>query len=256
MKRGQIGIGLVILGVIAIIAVIGLVLLFTRASKPSGAMLTDLSIGNVYGGGNVEPVGGSYDRLTVQPGKGISTTYQTPKYLPNGPAMAYPAYKQYPTAVRTKGTRTPAFIVSGKYTSGGFASLEDRGGCEWSLIVGAHIGVPHDQFNCYTVPNKGASAQGEVKGFYPPATADKSRPTLGYYGKTGGDVYCYANSIGAEQQKPNAEDLVRENILQGVVAANANQDRFAWTTAQINGKTVPVCWVSAKEFPFDQGLRS
>ena len=65
-------------------------------------------------------------------------------------------------------------------------------------------------------------------------------------------MYCYANSIGAEQQKPNEEDLVRENILQGVVAANANQDRFAWTTTTINSKTVPVCWVSAKEFGFDQ----
>lgn len=253
-QKGQTGIALVILGVIAIIAVIGLVLLFTRASKPSGAMLTELSIGNVYGGGNVGRPG-SYDQGSIQPGKGISPLYQTPDYVPGKPSVAYPGYKLYPTAVQTSGSRVPAFIVSGKYAQGGFASIEDVYGCEWSLITGAKMGVPHDAFNCYAVPNKGPTG-GEVEGNYPPASAAQSRPTLGVYGKLGGDMYCYANSIGAEQQKPNSEDLIRENILTQVVEANAGQDRYLWTTANVNGKTVPVCWVSAKAYPFDQGLRS
>jgi hypothetical protein len=68
-------------------------------------------------------------------------------------------------------------------------------------------------------------------------------------------MYCYANSIGAEQQKPNSEDLIRENIIAHLIEANAGQDRYVWTTTNINGKTVPVCWVSAKTFPFDQGAR-
>jgi len=240
-QKGQTGIALVILGVIAIIAVIGLVLLFTRASNPQGAALTELAIGNVYGSQGGE--------------RGISSTYPSPEYYPGTPAVSYPGYKFYPAAVQTRGSRTPAFIVSGKYGGGGYASIEDVYGCEWSLITGAKMSVPHDAFNCYAVPNKGPSEQGEVVGNYPPDSAAEARPTRDYMGKQGGDMYCYANSIGAEQQKPNSEDLIRENILTQVVEANAGQDRYAWTTANINGKTVPVCWVSAKAYPFDQGAR-
>src|SRR5574341_607996 len=141
MKRGQTGIALVILGVIAIIAVIGLVLLFTRASKTEGALLTDLSIGNVYGGGTV-------------PGEGIAPTFPTSQYERYGgggyqirtPEKAYPAYPRYPTAViDTKGTRTPGFIISARFVEGqrsGFATIADYTGCEWALITGAKMGVP------------------------------------------------------------------------------------------------------------------
>jgi hypothetical protein len=240
MKKGQQGVGLVILGVIAIIAVIGLVLLFTRASQPAqGALLTDLSIGNVYGGG---PKYGA---------EGIANTYQTQAYLPGVPQIAYPAYQPYPGGVSTRGARTPAFIVSGKYAYGGFASLEDVYGCERDLTVGAKIGVPHDQFNCYAVPNKAGSM---AQGFYPPASAAQARPDQDYTGKLGGDMYCYANSLGAEQQVPNAEDKVRENILIQVVRNPTGMEKFDWTTVMVNGKEVPVCWVSAKTFPFNQGL--
>src|SRR3990172_1693712 len=240
MKKGQTGIALVILGVVAIIAVIGLVLLFTRASKPAqGALLTDLSVGNIYGGG---PQYGA---------EGIANTYQTQTWSPGVPQIAYPAYVGYPGGVSTRGSRTPAFIVSGKYAYGGFASLEDLYGCERDLTVGSKIGVPHDQFNCYAVPNKAGS---QATGFYPPDSAAQSRPDQGYLGKLGGDMYCYANSLGAEQQVPNAEDKVRENILITVVQNPTGVEKFGWTTVLINGKDVPVCWVSAKTFPFNQGL--
>ena len=239
MKRGQAGIGLVILGVVAIIAVIGLVLLFTRASKEAqGALLTDLSIGNMYQGTGE---------------RGISEVYQTPGN-PNTPELTVPyggmPYKPYPKAVQTKGTRTPSFIVSGHYTQGGYASIEDVYQCEGDLNR-AGIGVPHDQFNCYTVPNKGATGQ-EVHGFFPPASSAYARPPEDTIGKIGGDVYCYANSNGAEQQVPNAEDWVRNNVRTTLVESKAGQNKFQWSMASVNGIDVPVCWVSALTFPFPQ----
>jgi len=248
MKRGQTGIALVILGVIAIIAVIGLVLLFTRASNTQGALLTDLSIGNPYGS-----QGGQ---------QGISPLYPTEQYQRFGgggysirdPTKEVPGYVGYPTSViDTKGTRTPAFIVSGRFEDGrrsGFAAIPDVYGCEWSLISGAKMGVPHDAFNCYQVPNKG-TPQGGAVGFFPPDSSAEPRPIKGDLGNQGGDVYCYANSYGAEQQKPNSEDLVRENVLNAVRNSVTNE-RYEWTITTVNGKEVPVCWISAKTFPFPQ----
>lgn len=240
MKRGQQSIGLVILGVVAIIAVIGLVLLFTRASQNSGALLTDLSIGNNYG--------------TVNPDNayGIANTYQTATNVMT-PQQEYPAPAgYYPNAVATRGTRTPAFIVSGQFAQGGYASIEDLYACETDLTVGSFIGVPHDQFNCYTVPNKGGTGA-EVEGFYPRASSAYSRPPQdeGMIGKTGGDMYCYANSLGAEQQKPNSEDMIRENVL-SLVDSPSKEVSQDWGETRVNGKRVAVCWVSARNFPFPQ----
>ncbi len=241
MKKGQTGIALVILGVVAIIAVIGLVLLFTRASKPAqGAALLDLSVGNAYGSG---PNYGA---------EGIANTYPTQAYQPGVPQVAYPAYVQYPGGVSTRGSRTPSFIVSGKFAQGGFASLEDVYGCERDLTLGPKIGVPHDQFNCYAVPNKAGS---NAVGFFPPDSSAQARPNQDYTGKLGGDMYCYANSLGAEQQKPNSEDLIRENIIITIIDNHTGVEKFDWTTVMINGKEVPVCWVSAKTFAFNQGIR-
>ncbi len=254
MKRGQTGIALVILGVIAIIAVIGLVLLFTRASKEvQGAALTDLSIGNMYGGGN------------VQNGQGISTLYPTAQYdvtQGNGytirsPVQEVPGYaSNYPTAVvNTKGSRIPAYVISGKFVSGvrsGFATIADAYGCEWSLISGAKIGVPHNTFNCYQVPNKGPPNGKIATGYYPPDSSAEPRPGKSDLGNLGGDVYCYANSFGAEGQIPDSEDRVRQNILNAVNFGSANYNGVEWTTTFINGLEVPVCWVSAKTFPFPQ----
>ena len=241
MKRGQTGIGLVILGVVAIIAVIGLVLLFTRASR-EGALLTDLSIGNTY--------------QTVNPDvdSGISQVYVTPSG-PRAPQVVYPAGPgYYPSAVQTKGSRTPSFIVSGRYTTGGFASIEDLYACERDLMTGPKIGVPHDMFNCYSVPNKGSTGA-EVEGNFPGDSAAQARPPLEGVGKLGGDMYCYANSLGAEQQVPNSEDLIRENVLTTLVDNKSGNERFDWSSVLVNGVRVPVCWASAKTFPFDQGQK-
>jgi len=240
MKRGQIGIGLVILGVVAIIAVIGLVLLFTRASEPEGALLTDLSIGSTYGTETV-------------PGLGISEVYPTPEYIrwrggggtPMQPEVAYPTstyYQTYPT-INTQGTRTPAFIVSAKYAEGsrsGFATLEDMYGCENDLML-AGIGVPHDLYNAYAVPNKAGTSQ--ATGMYPPSSSAEPRPTKDYIGKLGGDMYMYMNSVGAEQTMPgkSSEDLNRELILTKLVYGPTSTAKYKWTSVTINGKEVPVC---------------
>ncbi len=243
MRKGQTGIGLVILGVVAIIAVIGLVLLFTRASKTEGALLTDLSIGNIYGGGQQSGT------------EGIAITYPASQRAAGAPPIAYPysKYGQYPTAVvRTKGTRKQAFIVSAKSEGDrrGYATIADVYGCEWSLITGAKFGVPHDMFNCYQVPNYGPSVGAE--GFFPPDSAAEVRAPKDARGNYGGDVYCYANSFGAEQQIPDSEDRVRENILNAVRQGTANVGDYEWT--EIDG--IPVCWISQKAFPFPQGTRT
>lgn len=244
MKRGQTGIGLVILGVVAIIAVIGLVLLFTRASQSEGALLTDLGVGNIYGGGN-----------TGEDNVGISQVYETPTG-PGAPQVVYPAGPgYYPSAVQTKGSRTPAFVVSGRYTTGGFASIEDLYACERDLMTGPKIGVPHDMFNCYSVPNKGTTGV-EVEGNFPGASSAQARPPLEGVGKLGGDMYCFANSLGAEQQVPNSEAQIRENILTTLVDNKSGNERFDWSAVLVNGVRVPVCWASAKTFPFDQGQKS
>ncbi len=252
VKRGQTGIALVILGVIAIIAVIGLVLLFTRASNTQGAALLDLSIGNAYGGGQ-------------NPGEiGIAPTYPTAEYDRSSgggyqiraPVREVPGYGPiYPTAViDTKGSRTPAFIVSGKYDGyrTGYASLSDVYGCERDLNM-AGVPVPHDLFNCYQLPDKGPTAGGEVTGFYPPVSSAEPRPPKEDLGNLGGTMMCYANSVGAEQTSPyNSEDLIRQNIITKLIDNSAGVEKYDWKTTNVNGVTVPVCWISAKAFPFPQ----
>jgi hypothetical protein len=225
----------VLLGIVAIIAVIGLVLLFTRASTSQGALLTDLSIGNTYGAVNPTGIGG------------IAPTYPTPAYDEFRPQTSYPAYA-YPTAT-TGGTRTPAFVISGLFKTGGYASIEDVYSSETDLQR-AGIFVPHDLFNCYTVPNKGASP--EVTGRYPPASSAYARPTKGTIGKTGGDVYCFANSVGAEAQFPNSEDMIRDLVLQKLVDGDVGKELFDWGETWVNGKRVAVAWQSAKTFPYPQ----
>jgi len=164
------------------------------------------------------------------------------------PELIYPAYAQYPTAISTMGRRTPAFIVSGRFRQGGFASIEDLYAAERDLML-AGIPVPHNLFNCYVVPNKGGTL---ATGRFPPASSAESRPTQGYLGKTGGDVYCYANSVGAEQQVPNSEDLIRENLLIRLVDNDVGVEKYDWGETYVNGKRVPLAWQSQKVFPFPQ----
>lgn len=232
MKKAQIGIGLVILGVVAIIAVIGLVLLFTRAGQPEGALLTDLSIGNVYGGG------------TVGAGKGISPGVQTPQYRPRQPQIAYPAPVSAFPSSGTFGRRTPAFVILG------YTSLEDMYGCERDLQL-AGVPVPHDLFNCYALPAKSTTGVG-AQGIYPPASSAEKRPYYDVRGKTGGNMACYKNSVGAEGQIANDEALTRDLILLKLVDGNVGVEKFDWFSTTINGIRTPVCWVSQKTFPFPQ----
>ena len=198
MKKGQVNIGLVILGVTAIIAIIGLVLLFTRASTAGSA------IGDIYG----RPMGIAqpYQQLPVM---------ETPYYPETVPV----------SGITTIGTRTPAFMIKG------YTSIEDLYGCSDDLRP--VFGVVHDMFNCYTVPTYSPSR--EVKGYYPGASAAEKRLPTSVYGKYGGDVYCYANA-------PYNDELVRQRIIATT----------GWPTIIINGKNVPVCWVSKKTFPFRQ----
>jgi len=234
MKRGQAGVGLVILGVVAIIAVIGLVLLFTRASA-QGKVISDLSIGNSYQGSE----------------QGISYDYPTPQ-SPRAPDVNVPAPTDWKTrGVETKGSRTPAFIVSGRYAHGGYASLEDLYGCNRDLQVGAKIPVPAQAFNCFAVPNKGTTDGGGV-GYFPTDSAAQPRPPQSIQGKLGGDMYCYANSYGSEQQVPDSEAKTRENIVITLVDHKSGVERYPWTSIMMNGERVAVCWVSAKTFPFPQ----
>lgn len=241
MKKGQVGLGLVIFAIVAITAVIGLVLLFTRASAEGAA------IGNTYGGGQKtinQPygakAGASYSSTDDL---GIAYTYPHVKYTPpayGGPETQYPY--SYPQSV-TKGMRTPGFVIKG------YTSIEDLYGCSQDLTAGPKIGVPHDQFNCYTVPNKGGS---NAEGFFEPASAAHYRPAEGRIGKTGGDVYCYANSGGAGEWHDKSEDLIRESIITTLIENDAGLSKYKWSTTTINGKEVPICWVSEKVFPFGQ----
>ena len=107
MKRGQVGLGLVIFAIIAIIAVIGLVLLFSRASAEGAA------IGNTYGGGTPggAPYGGKAVASYWPQSKGISQTYPSPSYAPPMPGQPEKQYPAHLTNVYTKGTRTPIFVI-------------------------------------------------------------------------------------------------------------------------------------------------
>lgn len=243
MRKGQTGLGLVILGVIAIIAVIGLVLLFTKASKPEGAAITELGVGNVYGGGNTDAYG---------IGDPTDVPYFVRGEYGGQPAEQYPTgpYAGYPNAVRTGGTRVPAYIISKRVVDGrkGFATIADAYGCEWDLINAGHF-VPHDLFNYYQVPNK---AGGGATGGFTPSSSSEPRPTAGLSGNYGGDVFAYANSVGAEQQVPDSEAKIRENILTRLVDGNVGEEKHEWTSVMVNGVRVPVCWISEKTFPFPQ----
>lgn len=217
MKRGQVSTGLVILGVVAIIAVIGLVLLFTRAGQEGAA------VGDIYRTGQA----------------GISHTYPVSPNPTTGvyPDTQYPAAGLPLTQTSTVGERTPAFIIAA-----GYESLEAMYACNQDLNVAAQIMNVEEAFNCYTVPVKGVADAGA--GMYPRASSAYARPNMGSIGKTGGDVYCYATSTGAEQQKPKTEQMIRENILKSLVDRKDDQASTQWRAVMMNGVRVPVCPVA------------
>lgn len=231
MKRGQVGLGLVIFAIVAIIAVIGLVLLFSRASAEGAA------IGDTYGGGPYAD-------------RGISTTYESPKWIPPMPGAPSQQYPAHVTDVYTKGSRVPAFVI--RKVEGdrmGYAGIEDMYACNQDLVVGAKFGNVQDYFSCYSVPFKGGS---NAEGFFPPDSSAEPRP---WVGRLGGDMYCYARSTGAEQQIPDSEARIRDTILRTLVDEAHGVSKYTWTETELNGERVPVCWVSKKSFPFPQGAK-
>lgn len=239
-KRGQVGIGLVLLGIVAIIAVIGLVLLFTRAST-EGA-----SIGNIYGGGQ-NPEG--YGIGTQSPVPAYSGGTYADRYAPEQQAPY--AGQAYYTTSSTQGTRTPALVVA-PIGRGGYASLDEASACVTDLHVGAHFLAPGDLFNRYQVPEETSSP--EARGFFHGDSSAQNRITAGNpWGNIGGLTYFFANSVGAEGQVPNSEDLIRERIVLAIRANNGKLGYHDWGILQINGKEVATCYIGARPFPFDQG---
>lgn len=247
MKRGQLGLGLVIFAIVAIIAVIGLVLLFSRASAEGAA------IGNVYGGGapDISPYGDKAIASYHPQAKGIAETYASPMWTPPAPGAPAEQYPAYSPTFDTKGSRTPLFIVrkvEGDRT--GYASLEDIHGCNQDLVVGAKFGNVQNYCSWYSVPVKSGN---NAKGFYPPDSSAEARL---WEGRQGGDMYCYARSTGAEQQVPNYEDRMRDTIRTTLVEGAHGVSKYTWSEVEMNGIMVPVCWVSMKTFPFSQGRQT
>lgn len=118
MKKEQLTIPLVFLGIVAIIAVIGLILL---VMKPSG---TGLGIGASYRGG-------------------IAIASEIPPYMPGGPSQQFPAYQG---GVSTRGTRTPVMV----FFRGEYGNINEASKCWadlWPLLP-----IPKEVFSCYVVP--------------------------------------------------------------------------------------------------------
>ncbi len=173
--KAQTALGLVILGVVTIIAVIGLVLLFTRAGTEGAAIL------------------------------------------------------QNPQQHIAQQVRTPAFIING-----GYANLYYLPSCERSLQL-AGIPVPHNQFNCFVLPNR----------------IPASNPGEYYYGGQRGEaaqsasVACYANSVSIQGTEADIRDLVLNKLVK-----RPNKDpEMQWGSTMINNEEVPVCWVSKQVLP-------
>ncbi len=157
MKKAQQSIPLVLLGIVAIIALIGLVLLFSRQNS-----ITQLGIGDVYG-----------------PGRGIAQQQPLPPYQPGAPIVEFPAYQ---TSVQTIGTRTPIMI----FFRGEYSNIGDMSKC-WADIQ-PHMAAPQDAFSCYVVPTSLPAY--EVTGFFWPTSSALPRPLY----DLGGDIYCYERS--------------------------------------------------------------
>lgn len=237
MKRGQTGIGLVILGIVAIIAVIGLVLLFTRASNPAEGA----SIGNIYGGGQNPD------------GYGIGQGYQTPVYTPYR-NVEYPyagEASQINKVVYVEGSRLPVFVLVG-LGEGGYASIENHP-CFDDLIFNGNY--REEYFEQVYVPFwTSTGGQGD----FPPDSAAQKRPAFGKYG---GNGLFYLNSLGAEGFGLDSEELVAEKLIiqakSGAIGKNTRL-QYGYVTVTNGQRTATrlACYEGAEVFPFDQGIKT
>jgi hypothetical protein len=147
---------LLLLGAISIIAIVGLVLLFTNQM----AGMTQLGIGDSYG---QEP--------------GIAPVTQLPPYMPGGPRTEFPAGPS-----ETIGTRTPFMI----FFKGEYGTIAEMSKC-WNDLTFI-MAAPQDAFSCYSVPASGPAY--EATGWFWPTSAAMPKPLY----QIGGDVYCYENT--------------------------------------------------------------
>ena len=154
--KAQAGNNLFLLGAVAIIAIVGLVLLFTN--QLSG--ITQLGIGDSYG-----------------PEPGIAPITPIPPYQPGGPTPEFPAGPS-----ETIGTRTPLMI----FFRGEYGNIRDMSKC-WNDLVWK-MAAPQDAFSCYSVPTSGPAY--EVTGYFWPTSAALPKPLY----QLGGDIYCYERS--------------------------------------------------------------
>ena len=155
MKKEQLTIPLVFLGIVAIIAVIGLILL---VMKPSG---TGLGIGASYRGG-----------IVIAP--------EIPPFRPGGPSQQFPAYQG---GVSTRGTRTPVMV----FFRGEYGNINEASKCWadlWPLLP-----IPKEAFSCYVVPTTLPAY--EVTGWFPSGSTAKPRAPAGFQGRLGGEILCY-----------------------------------------------------------------
>src|ERR1041385_4618629 len=124
--KGQVALGLVILSVVAIVSIIGLALLFSRASDVAG--------GNQSIQGDTA-IGWSYSR-----DPGISSIYQLPRDVSYASAYTSDIYT-------TKGHRTPAFIASSPPNSN--QGLQQLSACEDEIGHALGITTVSQKFSCY-----------------------------------------------------------------------------------------------------------
>lgn len=148
-------ISLMVLGIVSLIAIIGLIIIFTI--KP----MAPLAIGDSYG---------------PQPGIVTPTPMPAYPYIPNA-QIEYPA----PFDSKTIGSRTPLIRF---FPGGSFGSIYESAQC-WADLY-PKLTAPEEMFSCYVVPVKGVAK--EVTGWFPPSsTALPKLPA----GRLGGEVLCY-----------------------------------------------------------------
>jgi hypothetical protein len=252
MKKGQVGLGLVIFAIVAIIAVIGLVLLFTRASDSTGAA-----------------IGQSYNQYWdyMNPGEGIVATHaQEGSPYTGGPAVESPALLATVPA-SFFGNRIPAFVMMGGYRYEGYKNFPDNKGKCWVELRDAYVMAdPERGFSCYALPWQGSS---DAKGYFPSENSARARPTAGQFkslrasGTYGGDAGCYARTTtgttGEGISNPSlvgqgksaildSDTMVREHIVEKLV----NQNKWDYYDAIMFDGThvkVPVCSTNRDVWP-------
>jgi len=258
MKRGQTGLGLVILGVIAIIAVIGLVLLFTKASQPDGAAVA-------YGGYGT-PVAGK--GATYSWGdRGIAEGYQVPEPYGMGPDVQQPAPGDAGYRFSVQSNLHPSFLVLAT-RAGSVASLENLyGKCTEALEFRGNMNVGSTEYALSNWEGTGG------RGNYPGASSGYTRlPTSqesptgsrqgGYLsiGRTGGDLAVWIG-LGGLGDGTQTQEQLNNGVISKVVGlvniGKLDTQYTKWSLVPVangNGqiKMIPVCSAGDYKWPFPQ----